>query len=163
MTCQRPPSSSTRVEVFRFAEAAYQHIKLADTGDAPGAAHRLPLRVQRTGVEQEAIEEQNAQDFIAKHQRNIEQVLCWRIRATLRQQSMTREKNSSGWTNTSSRRILAPSDDVDRVDDARQVAEERQHNVDPELQPNAHLEEHSQWWQQDGKNKTYNVHTGSLP
>ena len=114
----------TRVQVFRFAEAACQHIKLADAGDAPDLAlldanmngneqagfsvsrtllrkwPELPIvylsEYSGTGVEQEAIEEQNAQDFIAKHQRNIEQVLCWRIRATLRQQSMTREKNSSG-------------------------------------------------------------------
>ncbi|MFO7786514.1 MAG: response regulator, partial [Halospina sp.] len=88
----------TRVQVFRFAEAACQHIKLADAGDAPDLAlldanmngnEQAGFSVSRallrkwpdlpivylseysgTGVEQEAIEEQNAQDFIAKHQRN---------------------------------------------------------------------------------------------
>ncbi|MEO0442286.1 MAG: response regulator [Pseudomonadota bacterium] len=38
-----------------------------------------------TQTEQQALEDMHAQDFIAKHQRNIEEVLCWRIRAILRQ------------------------------------------------------------------------------
>lgn len=37
-----------------------------------------------TQTEQAALE-LNAQDFIAKHQRNIEEVLCWRVKAILRQ------------------------------------------------------------------------------
>lgn len=38
-----------------------------------------------TQTEQVALEEMATQDFIAKHQRNIEAVLCWRIKAALRQ------------------------------------------------------------------------------
>lgn len=38
-----------------------------------------------TEIEQTALEEIEAQDFIAKHQRNIEEVLCWRIKSVLRQ------------------------------------------------------------------------------
>ena len=37
-----------------------------------------------TGIEQQAFEETGAQDFIAKHQQNIEAVLCWRIKAALK-------------------------------------------------------------------------------
>ena len=38
-----------------------------------------------TEIEQTALEDIEAKDFIAKHQRNIEQVLCWRIKSVLRQ------------------------------------------------------------------------------
>src|SRR5690606_8770074 len=38
-----------------------------------------------TGIEQKAFEEGVTQDFIAKHQRNIEGVLLWRMKALLRQ------------------------------------------------------------------------------
>ena len=38
-----------------------------------------------TRVEAQAFELQSTGDFIAKHQRNAEQVLCWRIKALLRQ------------------------------------------------------------------------------
>ncbi|NVJ49277.1 MAG: response regulator transcription factor [Gammaproteobacteria bacterium] len=41
-----------------------------------------------TGIEQRAIEQAVAQDFIAKHQHNVAQVLCWRIKAALRQQQV---------------------------------------------------------------------------
>ena len=41
-----------------------------------------------TGIEQKAFEQTQAQDFIAKHQQNIEKVICWRIRALLRQQAL---------------------------------------------------------------------------
>lgn len=41
-----------------------------------------------TQVEAQAFSLNSTQDFIAKHQRNVEQVLCWRIRALLRQQAM---------------------------------------------------------------------------
>ncbi len=103
----------TTVEVFRFAEAACQHIRQTSQGKRPdialldanmrgntAAGFSVSRALQRkwpdlpilylseysgTDVEQEALESARAQDFIAKHQRNIESVLCWRIRATLRQ------------------------------------------------------------------------------
>ncbi len=41
-----------------------------------------------TDIEQKVFEESSAKDFIAKHQKNIEQVLAWRIRALLRHKQM---------------------------------------------------------------------------
>lgn len=41
-----------------------------------------------TRIEEKAFEQSQAQDFIAKHQQNVEQVLCWRIRALLRHKTM---------------------------------------------------------------------------
>ena len=38
-----------------------------------------------TGLERDALETYGALDFIAKHQRNVEEVLCLRIKAALRQ------------------------------------------------------------------------------
>ncbi|MEX0730060.1 MAG: response regulator [Aquisalimonadaceae bacterium] len=106
----------TEVKVFKFAEAACQHIHLADAGNGPdlalldanmngddAAGFSVSRALQRkwpglpiiylsehsgTGIEQEALEANDAQDFIAKHQRNIESVLCWRIKAVLRQHTM---------------------------------------------------------------------------
>ena len=40
-----------------------------------------------TGIEEDALTEHRAADFIAKHQRNVEDVLCWRMRAVLRHQA----------------------------------------------------------------------------
>lgn len=48
-----------------------------------------------TPIEQAAFEESSARDFIAKHQRNIEEVLCWRIKAILREQNMQSDPVSS--------------------------------------------------------------------
>ena len=98
------------VQVFRFAEAAKQYI--ASCAEAPDVAlldanmngnDQAGFSVSRalskkwpdlpviylsehsgTGIEQQAFEETGAQDFIAKHQNNIEEVLCWRIRAVVR-------------------------------------------------------------------------------
>jgi DNA-binding response OmpR family regulator len=103
----------TQVLVFRFAEAACQHIRLADAQKRPdlalldahmngnsAAGFSVSRALQRkwpglpiiylsehsgTGIEQEAFEATGTQDFIAKHQLNIESVLCWRIKAVLRQ------------------------------------------------------------------------------
>ncbi len=103
----------TRVQVFRFAEAACQHVRATAADNRPdvalldanmngntAAGFSVSRALQRkwpdlpilylseysgTDVEQEAFESARAQDFIAKHQRNIESVLCWRIRAALRQ------------------------------------------------------------------------------
>ncbi len=41
-----------------------------------------------TGIEKDALTEHQVTDFIAKHQRNVEDVLCWRMRAVLRQQAV---------------------------------------------------------------------------
>lgn len=47
-----------------------------------------------TDIERDALELNAATDFIAKHQRNIEDVLCWRIRAALRQASVNHAQTS---------------------------------------------------------------------
>lgn len=41
-----------------------------------------------TAIEEKTFQQSNTQDFIAKHQENVEQVLCWRIKALLRQQKI---------------------------------------------------------------------------
>ena len=106
----------TRVQVFRFAEAACQHIRAAADAARPDVAlldanmngnaaagfsvsrmlarkwPGLPVvylsEYSGTDIEQEAFEATGARDFITKHQRNIESVLCWRIKAALRQQAV---------------------------------------------------------------------------
>lgn len=106
----------TQLQVFRFAEAACQFVRETDGSNRPdlalldanmkgntGAGFSVSRALQRkwpdlpilylseysgTDVEQEALESAWAHDFIAKHQRNVESVLCWRIRATLRQARM---------------------------------------------------------------------------
>ncbi len=103
-------STSNEVQVFKFSEAARMHI--AQAKEAPDIAildanmngndqagfsvsralHKkwpqLPViylsEHSGTGIEQQAFEETGAQDFIAKHQQNIEAVLCWRIKAALK-------------------------------------------------------------------------------
>lgn len=114
----------TQVRVFKFAEAACQHIRLADRDDRPdlalldanmngnaAAGFSVSRALERkwpglpviylseysgTDVEQEAFEGTGAQDFIAKHQRNVESVLCWRIKAVLRKHSIGRGGTSAG-------------------------------------------------------------------
>ncbi len=117
----------TRVRVFRFAEAACQHIKESKAGQAPDialldaqmngrdtAGFSVSRALQRkwpqvpqvylseysgTDIEQHAFEQGGLQDFIAKHQHNIESVLCWRIKAALRQSEARRtpdERQHSG-------------------------------------------------------------------
>ncbi len=39
-------------------------------------------------IEEKAFEHSRAHDFIAKHQENVERVICWRIRALLRHKAM---------------------------------------------------------------------------
>lgn len=103
-----------QVEVHKFVESASQAIKLARSApdivildanmngndDAGLSVSRLirqkwpklPIiylsEHSGTSMEEKAFEQSNAQDFIAKHQQNIEKVLCWRIRALLRQKSL---------------------------------------------------------------------------
>ncbi len=99
--------------IFNFAEAARQNIALADKDSPPDVAlldarmngndqagfsvsralrkkwSQLPIiylsEHSGTEIERDALEQFAAADFIAKHQHNVEQVLCWRIRAALRQ------------------------------------------------------------------------------
>ncbi|MDH5545849.1 MAG: response regulator [Gammaproteobacteria bacterium] len=105
--------SNNIVEVFKFPEAACQRINLAKDDERPDVAildarmngfDQAGFSVSRalqtkwkdvpviflsehngTDIERDALVEHNAADFISKHQRNIEEVLVWRIRAILRQ------------------------------------------------------------------------------
>lgn len=100
------------LEVYKFPEAAKQRISAMDDAQKPDLAildahmngsdqagfsvsralHRrwpeLPIiylsEHSGTEIEEQAITQTDARDFIAKHQRNIEAVLCWRIKAALK-------------------------------------------------------------------------------
>lgn len=113
-----------RLETFKFAQAAKQWISLAAPGDKPDIAildarmngaddagftvaealrrkwPALPIiylsEHSGTGIERDALERYDALDFIAKHQRNVEQVLCWRIKAVLRQAAVSTPRSASG-------------------------------------------------------------------
>jgi two-component system, OmpR family, response regulator len=103
--------------VYSFAEAAKQQIALTDVTTPPDVA-LLDARMNGndqagfsvssalrkkwpdipiiylsehsgTEIERDALEQFSAADFIAKHQNNVEQVLCWRIRAVLRQHALS--------------------------------------------------------------------------
>ena len=104
------------LDVFKFAESAKQHITLAKDEEKPNIAildakmngfDQAGLSVSKalqkkwpglpiiflsehngTEIEREALEQFNVSDFISKHQKNIEEVLCWRIKAVLRQEAM---------------------------------------------------------------------------
>ncbi|RRJ83012.1 response regulator [Aestuariirhabdus litorea] len=105
-----------RLLLFRFAEAAKQRIGEMTVEQMPDiaildarmkgndqAGFLVSRALQRkwpelpiiylsehsgTGIEGQAFEQASTQDFIAKHQRNVEAVLCWRIKAILRQRAM---------------------------------------------------------------------------
>ncbi|HHJ16838.1 MAG TPA: response regulator transcription factor [Gammaproteobacteria bacterium] len=104
--------------VFRFSEAARQKIAHMGADDRPDIAlldarmngndragfsvssallnkwPGLPIiflsEHSGTGIEEDALTEYRAADFIAKHQRNVEDVLCWRMCAVLRHQAANR-------------------------------------------------------------------------
>lgn len=108
--------AKNQVEVFKFAEAAKQHIALAGEDERPdiavldahlngnsAAGFSVSTALQRkwpgvpviylsehsgTDIEKDALEQYSADDFIAKHQRNVEEVLCWRVKAVMRQQAV---------------------------------------------------------------------------
>lgn len=108
--------TENQIEVYRFSEAARQQITLASETDKPDIAildarmngndqagfsvskalHAkwpgLPIiflsEHNGTSIEKEALESHSVNDFISKHQNNVEDVLCWRIKATLRQASL---------------------------------------------------------------------------
>ncbi len=104
------------LDVFKFAESAKQHIILAKNDEKPNIAildakmnglDQAGISVSKalqkkwpglpiiflsehngTDIEREVLEQFNVSDFISKHQKNIEEVLCWRIKAVLRQEVM---------------------------------------------------------------------------
>ncbi len=122
---QDSPSELNEVEVFKFSEAARMHISQAQEApdiaildanmngnDQAGfavsrALHKkwpqLPViylsEHSGTGIEQQAFEETGAEDFIAKHQQNIEAVLCWRIKAALKKSQAGDSHKSDSNTN----------------------------------------------------------------
>ena len=49
-----------------------------------------------TGIEEKAFETTEAKDFIAKHQENVDKVICWRIKALLRQKQLKAESLQVG-------------------------------------------------------------------
>ena len=114
----------TRVEVYKFAEAACQQIRLTAAEQRPdialidahmngndAAGFSVSRALQKkwpdlpiiylsehsgTGIEQEAFEATGARDFIAKHQMNVESVLCWRIKAILREDRVRSAGTATG-------------------------------------------------------------------
>lgn len=114
---------ANELEIYKFAEAAMQTIARKDADDAPDIAildarmngvdqagfsvssalkkkwPHLPIiflsEYSGTELERDALEAHNAKDFISKHQHNIEEVLCWRIKAALRQASIQSAGNPS--------------------------------------------------------------------
>lgn len=100
------------LEIFKFPAAAKQRIATLDERSRPDIAildahmsgsdeagfsvsralrkkwPTLPIiylsEHSGTKLEEQAFEKADAEDFIAKHQRNIEAVLCWRIKAALK-------------------------------------------------------------------------------
>ena len=109
--------------IFNFAEAARQKIALTDKDDRPDVAlldarmngndqagfsvsnalrkkwPKVPIiylsEHSGTEIERDALEQFSATDFIAKHQHNVERVLCWRIKAVLRQASLDGDLSST--------------------------------------------------------------------
>jgi two-component system, OmpR family, response regulator len=117
---KRYSAQKNNVEVHKFVESASHAIKLAQlqpdivildanmNGNDNAGLTVSKLVKQKwpqvpviylsehsgTGIEEKAFEQNAAQDFIAKHQQNIEQVLCWRIKALLRQSTLKKNTNT---------------------------------------------------------------------
>lgn len=115
------------LQVFRFSEAACQEIALTDVDNGPDiaildatmngndqAGFSVSSALLRkwpstpiiflsehngTEIEKDALEHHHALDFISKHQRNVEEVLCWRIKAALRQARIETGEIRSGSDN----------------------------------------------------------------
>lgn len=113
----------TVLDIFKFSEAARQAIALKDKHDAPdialldarmngydqagfsvaGALQKkwpgLPIiflsEYSGTELEKDALEQHHAKDFVSKHQHNVEDVLCWRIKAALRQSALQNSGQSA--------------------------------------------------------------------
>ena len=116
-----------QLAIYNFAEAAKQKIALSDKNSPPDVAlldarmngndqagfsvssalrkkwPHVPIiylsEHSGTEIERDALEQFSATDFIAKHQHNVEQVLCWRIKAILRQNALG-ENNSAETSNS---------------------------------------------------------------
>ena len=113
---------SNTLSVYSFAEAAKQKIALTDKNAPPDVA-LLDARMNGndqagfsvsnalrkkwpdipiiylsehsgTEIERDALEQFSAADFIAKHQNNVGQVLCWRIKAVLRQTALGQQADN---------------------------------------------------------------------
>lgn len=108
--------------IYNFAESAKQKIALTDKNTPPDVAlldarmngndqagfsvstalrkkwPEIPIiylsEHSGTDIERDALEQFDAADFIAKHQHNVEQVLCWRIKAVLRQHALGNDESS---------------------------------------------------------------------
>lgn len=113
---------SNTLAVYNFAEAAKQKIALTDRNSPPDVAlldarmngndqagfsvssalrkkwPHIPIiylsEHSGTEIERDALEQFSAADFIAKHQNNVEEVLCWRIKAVLRQTALAQQADS---------------------------------------------------------------------
>ncbi|NOY62808.1 MAG: response regulator transcription factor [Gammaproteobacteria bacterium] len=124
--------SANELSIFKFAEAAQQKIALTDECKRPDIA-LLDARIngrdegglsvfnalmrkwpdlpvlflsEHSGTELEKVAlEHHALDFISKHQRNVDEVLCWRIKAALRQRDV--RQTASG---AEKDRVLASGD-----------------------------------------------------
>jgi len=116
-------SEKNEITIFKFPEAARQFITAASAEQQPDVAlldarmngndeagfcvatalhkkwPKLPIiylsEHSGTPIERSALEQHNATDFIAKHQHNVEEVVCWRIKAVLRQQHVTTPQQNS--------------------------------------------------------------------
>lgn len=112
-------ASPNVVEVCKFAESARQCIAQMDHEQGPDIAildanmngrEQAGLSISNilntkwpglpviflsehngTEIERDALAYGCVRDFISKHQRNVEEVLCWRIKAVLRQCAMQRD------------------------------------------------------------------------
>lgn len=121
-----PAEQANRLEVFRYVEPALARIQQTELADAPQIAildaslhgnddggfelsqallkkwPALPILFlsehSGTGIEEKAFVEGVTQDFIAKHQRNIEGVLLWRMKALLRNRLQTSNPQASQLT-----------------------------------------------------------------
>lgn len=106
-----------KLEIYKYSEAARQQIALMDRNEGPDIAlldakmngndqagfavseallnkwPGLPIiffsEYSGTEIEKDALTEYSVTDFIAKHQKNVEEVLCWRMRAALRQRAIS--------------------------------------------------------------------------
>ncbi len=121
-------NTPNHLDIFKFGEAAKQFISQSDIQNAPDIAildarmngndhaglsvsqalHKkwpqLPViflsEHNGTEIEKEALEQLTVADFISKHQKNIEEVLTWRIKAALRQTALTRSDGVQNISNT---------------------------------------------------------------
>ncbi len=116
------------LDIFKFGEAAKQFITKSDRQNAPDIAildarmngnDHAGLSVSQalhkkwphipviflsehngTDIEKEALEQRSVADFISKHQKNIEEVLTWRIKAAIRQSALTNSDSVQNISNT---------------------------------------------------------------